>query len=101
MGSGASKKRQGVLFISHESKVHRLVFDRATTARDLQEQLAVSVGLNRLSNVVLKTKSDSVIAVSPTMPSNTSRSVEAFPSKLNEYYYVYVLESYNPGNSIL
>ena len=29
-------------------QVHRIVFDRGTTARDLQEQLAVAVGLNRL-----------------------------------------------------
>ena len=28
--------------------MHRIVFDRGTTARDLQEQLAVAVGLNRL-----------------------------------------------------
>ena len=73
MGNGASRKKQGVLFISHESKVHKVVFDRGTTARDLQEQLAVSVGLNRLSNVVLKNKGGSVVAVGPTMPSNTSR----------------------------
>ena len=33
MGNGASSKRHGVLFISHESKVHRMVFDRGTTAR--------------------------------------------------------------------
>ena len=53
--------------------MQRLTFDRGTTARDLQEQLAIAVGLNRLSNIVLKTKGDMVVAISPTMPNNTSR----------------------------
>ena len=56
-----------------ETFITLITIYRGTTARDLQEQLAVSVGLNRLSNVVLKTKGDSLMAVSPSMPSNTSR----------------------------
>ena len=56
-------------------KVHKIVFDRAITTRDLQEQLAVSVGLNRLANVILKAKGDTIITISPTMIGNNSRSV--------------------------
>ena len=54
-------------------KVHKIVFDRAITTRDLQEQLAVSVGLNRLANVILKAKGDTIITISPTMLGNNSR----------------------------
>ena len=32
-GAGSISQVKGVLFISHESKVHRMVFDRGTTAR--------------------------------------------------------------------
>ena len=53
--------------------MQRFTFDRGTTARDLQEQLAIAVGLNRLCNIVLKTKRDVVVAISPTMLNNTSR----------------------------
>ena len=53
--------------------MQRFTFDRGTTARDLQEQLAIAVGLNRLCNIVLKTKRDVVVAISPTMVNNTSR----------------------------
>ena len=87
MGNGASKKRHGVLFISHDNKVkfcslcyfllncniyyistyhvqvHRIVFDRGTTARDLQEQLAVAVGLNRLLCYELQIDFNSQIAM--------------------------------------
>ena len=59
-------------------QVHKLVFDRGTTARDLQEQLAVCVGLNRLSNIVLKAKGDTIMTISPTMPGNNSRSSYRF-----------------------
>ena len=56
-------------------KVHKIVFDRAITTRDLQEQLAVAVGLNRLANVILKAKGDTIITISPTMLANNSRLV--------------------------
>ena len=56
-------------------QVHKIVFDRAITTRDLQEQLAVAVGLNRLANVILKAKGDTIITISPTMLGNNSRLV--------------------------
>ena len=55
--------------------MHKVVFDRAITTRDLQEQLAVSVGLSRLANVILKAKGDTIITISPTMLGNNSRLV--------------------------
>jgi len=51
------------------AQVHKVEFDRGTNARDLQEQLAVVAGYNRLANVVLKC-GDSIIAISPSMQSN-------------------------------
>ena len=58
-------------------QVHKIVFDRAITTRDLQEQLAVAVGLNRLANVILKAKGDTIITISPTMVGNNSRFVSS------------------------
>ena len=68
-------------------QVHKIVFDRAITTRDLQEQLAVAVGLNRLANVILKAKGDTIITISPTMLGNNSRLVTPF--KVREFYYQY------------
>ena len=36
------------------AQVHKVEFDRGTNARDLQEQLAVVAGYNRLGWVILK-----------------------------------------------
>jgi len=72
MGSGVSKHKTGAIFIVFEGKVHRLVFDRQTPGRDLQEQLAIVVGLNRLQDVVLKSKAGLVVAISPTMINNNN-----------------------------
>jgi hypothetical protein len=64
MGGGVSKHRNGLLCIIHENKVkkifknsnfyykipfqvQRVQFDRASTSRFIQEQLAIAVGLNR------------------------------------------------------
>lgn len=56
-------------------QVHKIVFDRAITTRDLQEQLAVAVGFTRLANVILKAKGDTIVTISPTMLGNNSRLV--------------------------
>ena len=57
----------GELFVMH--------FDSQTPCNGgIQEQIAIAVGMNRLSNIVLKTKSDTVVAVSPSMAGNNSRS---------------------------
>jgi len=69
MGNGTSKKNKGAIFVRYDNKVHKVEFDRGTNARDLQEQLAVVAGYNRLANVVLKC-GDSIIAISPSMASN-------------------------------
>jgi len=72
MGNGASHKARGVLYIKYNNKVQRVEYDRGTSCRDLEEQLAVAVGLSRLSNIVLKgTGGDVILAISPTMASNS------------------------------
>ncbi|XP_040580482.1 high affinity cGMP-specific 3',5'-cyclic phosphodiesterase 9A isoform X4 [Lepeophtheirus salmonis] len=70
MGTGISK-RQGHLYLLHDRKVIKVMYDRYSSLRDMNDQIATCVGLTRFTNIVLKSKDGTLIAMSPSMLNNT------------------------------
>jgi len=71
MGCGFSK-RQGVLYLATDDTIHKIAYDRMIPVRTLEEQIALAIGFNRLTNLVLRGKGGQIVALSPTMPDNSS-----------------------------
>lgn len=71
MGSGISKKNHlGVLFVSYNEKITKVVYERTISSRELQEQIAQAMGINRLTNIILKHRG-AIMALSAQMSNNT------------------------------